>query len=365
MLSAGAFNALLKTLEEPPEHVLFILATTETHKVPATIVSRCQRFAFRRINKEDISKRLFHICEKEDISIEKDAIELLTQMADGSLRDALSLLDQCAENTAANLTEGSVRETLGLSGLGELAAWLGEMDDLQKSMGRFDAFYQAGMDVSAILGQLSALLRDLLMGQMLGDLSVTRLPAKEAEELSALWPRERLLRALEQFADTRLSRSGNKKLEAELCLIRLAGPAEAAAIPIVKQTVIKAAEPPKQAKEPPKPPPEPQAEPEKPPPEPEGNLIDAARDPRWAELMNTIGNPLLKDALSKSGAKVDGDRLVLQNVDSYIQGVLQNADKEIRKLFPGGIQKSQAKANNALDALIASAGDLVIEEKEE
>jgi len=366
MLSAGAFNALLKTLEEPPEHVLFILATTETHKVPATIVSRCQRFAFRRINKEDIANRLSHICEKEEISIDEGGIELLAQMADGSLRDALSLLDQCAESNAGNLTETSVRETLGLSGLGELAAWLREMDDLQKSMKRFDAFYQAGMDVSAILGQLSSLLRDVLMGQMLGDLSVTRLPAQDAEELSALWPRERLLHALEQFAETRLSRSGSKKLEAELCLIRLANPAptEITAVkqkPPEKPVKTQAEKPIIQSETPPEPP-EPPEKQEKPPPEPAADMMDAARDPRWAELMNAIGNPLLKDALSKSGAKVEGDCLVLQNKDPFIQGVLQKAEKEILALFPGGIQKSRQK-NDALDALIASAGNLIKKEE--
>ena len=222
MLSTGAFNALLKTLEEPPEHALFILATTETHKVPATIISRCQRFAFKRIPEGVITDRLRTICGGEGLDADAGALELLARIADGALRDALSLLEQCANITGGTITEASVRETLGLTGLTDLAAWLLEMDDLQKSMARLDAMYQSGLDISAILGQLSALLRDLLMGQMLEDLSVTRLPAEDAKALSAEWPRARILKALAQFADTRLSRGGDKKLEADLCMIRLA-----------------------------------------------------------------------------------------------------------------------------------------------
>ena len=96
MLSMSAFNALLKIIEEPPEHLLFILATTELHKVPATILSRCQRFAFRRITAEDIVDRLNYIAYHEGIDLEPDAASYLARLADGGMRDAVSLLDQCA-----------------------------------------------------------------------------------------------------------------------------------------------------------------------------------------------------------------------------------------------------------------------------
>jgi DNA polymerase-3 subunit gamma/tau len=384
MLSAGAFNALLKTLEEPPPHVLFILATTETHKVPATIVSRCQRFAFRRIEKEIIRARLGHVCEQENIPIDPDALALLAQMADGSLRDALSLLEQCASNSGGGITETSVRETLGLTGLAQLAGWLREIDDLPKSMAHLDGLYQAGMDVAAILGQLSSLLRDLLMGQLLGDLSLTRLPPGEAEALSEQWPRERILWALTQFQETRLSRSGDKKLEAELCLIRLAcfetiGRQETTPALIKPEPMAVPAS--KPAPEPVKEPVPVVAEPEEKPipvaPEPVGKpkaaeasgaLTDAARDQRWSALLNAVNNPLLRDALSRSGAKVDGDRLVIETSDPFIQGVVQQAKEQILTFFPGGLCDAKARparakeTNHALEALIASAGDLVIEE---
>ena len=95
MLSIGAFNALLKTLEEPPEYVIFILATTEAHKIPVTILSRCQRYDFKRISIETISARLQELIEKEGLDVEEKAVRYIARMADGSMRDALSLLDQC------------------------------------------------------------------------------------------------------------------------------------------------------------------------------------------------------------------------------------------------------------------------------
>ena len=104
MLSMAAFNALLKIIEEPPEHLVFILATTELHKVPATILSRCQRYSFRRLLPEDIGGRLNYVAYQEGIAIEPEAVSLLARLADGGLRDGLSLLDQCASATAGTLT---------------------------------------------------------------------------------------------------------------------------------------------------------------------------------------------------------------------------------------------------------------------
>ena len=115
MLSIAAFNALLKILEEPPEHLMFILATTELHKVPATILSRCQRFAFRRILPREIVGRLNYIAEQEGIDLRPDGAELLAHIADGALRDALSLLDQCAA-AGGTIDSAAVLDALGLAG---------------------------------------------------------------------------------------------------------------------------------------------------------------------------------------------------------------------------------------------------------
>ena len=115
MLSIGAFNALLKTLEEPPEHVIFILATTEVHKLPATILSRCQRFDFRRIDNEKICERIQYIAEKEGLSVSSDAATLIASAADGGMRDALSILDLCA-SSSKDIDEATVESVCAMAG---------------------------------------------------------------------------------------------------------------------------------------------------------------------------------------------------------------------------------------------------------
>ena len=115
MLSTAAFNALLKILEEPPEHLMFILATTELHKVPATILSRCQRFSFKRITPQDVAARLTYVAGQEGIDLTPDGAEILSRLADGALRDGLSLLDQCAA-AGGTIDSAAVLDVLGLAG---------------------------------------------------------------------------------------------------------------------------------------------------------------------------------------------------------------------------------------------------------
>ena len=115
MLSTPAFNALLKILEEPPEHLVFILATTELHKVPATILSRCQRFSFKRILPQDIARQLLYIAGEEHIDLSPDGADILARMANGAMRDALSLLDQC-RSFEGTLNSAAILELLGLAG---------------------------------------------------------------------------------------------------------------------------------------------------------------------------------------------------------------------------------------------------------
>ena len=114
MLSTGAFNALLKTLEEPPAHVVFILATTEPQKLPATILSRCQRFDFKRISADDITKRLKFICDSINIKIEENALKIISDLADGAMRDAISILDRCVSDGDEIITENKIRELSGV-----------------------------------------------------------------------------------------------------------------------------------------------------------------------------------------------------------------------------------------------------------
>ena len=114
MLSTGAFNALLKTLEEPPEHVKFILATTEPQKLPATILSRCQRFDFKKISNENIIKRLNIVCEKSNIEITKEALNIIAVLSEGAMRDALSILERCIQDGENKIDEDKIKDLVGI-----------------------------------------------------------------------------------------------------------------------------------------------------------------------------------------------------------------------------------------------------------
>ena len=237
MLSAGAFNALLKSMEEPPEHVLFILATTELHKVPATIASRCQRFAFRRIAPADIAARLKHIAAMEKIELTGDAADLLSQMADGALRDGISLLDQCAAMSEGfSVDLALVHETLGLSGTLEIVDWIHALADgnAGQALECLEKLYQSGKDLAALLDSLSTLLRDVLLAHMLTDAAASpRMDEATVRALAKKLSQARLVYMITTLQDCqqRLSKSPNQRIEAELCLLRLCGTKQAEAAP--------------------------------------------------------------------------------------------------------------------------------------
>ncbi len=235
MLSTGAFNALLKTLEEPPEHVLFILATTELHKVPATILSRCQRFAFRRLTPADISLRLRKIAAAEQIPLSEDAASLLSRLAEGGMRDAISMLDQVAASCGSGtIGEEEVFSALGLAGYSDslAVARAAQENDVSAALERLGELYENGKDLPAFLSELSRLYRDLLIAETTGNLSLTR-GGYRADELRQLHlGSARLLAGLEIISDAqqRMQRSLDRRLDAELCLIRLCDPALGTAV---------------------------------------------------------------------------------------------------------------------------------------
>ena len=162
MLSRDAFNALLKIMEEPPEHLLFILATTELQKVPATILSRCQRFSFKRILPRDMEQQLLKIAEAEHIDLTADGAEILARMANGALRDALSLLDQC-RTVEGGIDSHAVLDTLGLAGGTQTLQMMRCLvaRNAADALALFDKLYRGGKDVAALLGELSDLARDM------------------------------------------------------------------------------------------------------------------------------------------------------------------------------------------------------------
>ena len=233
MLSIAAFNALLKIIEEPPEHLLFILATTELNKVPATILSRCQRFSFRRLRPEDIAGRLNFIAYQEGIQIEPAALRLLSRLADGAMRDGVSLLDQCASACTGELTEELVCRTLGLAGAKRTAELLmaAAKQDTAAALSIFETLYAEGKDLGALFDELSALCRDLLVLKAAPKSGISMLSgiADEAQAVElekCLTPAE-LLRdlSLVQAAKGAVGKNADARVAAELCLMQLCEPA--------------------------------------------------------------------------------------------------------------------------------------------
>ena len=232
MLSISAFNALLKIIEEPPEHLLFILATTELHKVPATILSRCQRFAFRRLSQEDIAARLQYVAYQEKIDLDESAAKVLARMADGGMRDGLSLLDQCASATAGELTAEKVYACLGIAGeqkCGEMMSYIAS-HNTRGALELFNRLYADGKDLGALLDELACLTRDLLVMKTAPDSAVSMLSGvvqdQQAASLAAAFSTGELIRIMEQLEQTMqgFTRSASRRVDAELCIISLCQP---------------------------------------------------------------------------------------------------------------------------------------------
>jgi len=174
MLSQSAFNALLKTLEEPPENVIFILATTEPHKIPITILSRCQRFEFRRISKEGIARRLKLVCDENNIKCEENALLVIAQAAEGALRDGLSLLDQVISSGVTEITEENVREILGIAKVTETIGILEAIltKDTNKMLNVVSLVINSGKDIKYFVWEIITLTRDVLIYKTINDTSL-------------------------------------------------------------------------------------------------------------------------------------------------------------------------------------------------
>jgi len=228
MLSTPAFNALLKILEEPPEHLMFILATTELHKVPATILSRCQRFSFRRIQPKDIVGRLNYIAGQENIDLKEDGAALLARLSDGALRDALSLLDQCAAAGGA-IDANAVLDAVGLAGNVQTAQLMSLIltRDARGALELLGKLYDGGKDVGAVLGELSTLSRELLISATAGEGGESLLSgaydAATLRNLRAQGTSARFIQLCTILQETaaQLQFSVNRRTDAELCILKL------------------------------------------------------------------------------------------------------------------------------------------------
>lgn len=230
MLTTNAFNALLKLIEEPPPHIVFIFATTEVHKVPATILSRCQRFEFRRIDITDSKKRLLWVAEQEGKKLSDDAAFLISKISEGGMRDALSLLDQCFA-VSDDVDENIVRECAGISG-SEYLFRIGDLINAQNSrelLILLDELVSKSKDVTRLCEELISHYRSLMLIKSGADaltVSVTNADFEQLKAQSDIYSLEQIMRCLSLLSETftSMGRVRTPSLYLEMCFIKLCTP---------------------------------------------------------------------------------------------------------------------------------------------
>lgn len=231
MLSIGAFNALLKTLEEPPEYVIFILATTESHKIPITILSRCQRYDFKRISIETITDRLAELLEREQVEATREALAYVAKAADGSMRDALSILDQCiAYNLGEKLTYDKVLDTIGAVDIEVYIDLLVALRDknIQNAVDIIEQAVWQGKDLTQLVNEFTTLIRNVLMLKLAPDMQV-ELTSENRERLHLLsedFTEEALIAYINilQEAAGKMPYMTAKRIALEVALIKMCKP---------------------------------------------------------------------------------------------------------------------------------------------
>ncbi len=364
MLSVGAFNALLKTLEEPPAHVVFVLATTEVHKLPATILSRCQRFDFGRIQPADIAARIQYVAQQEQFTVTDEAALLLARLADGAMRDALSLLDQCVSRSR-DVTVETVEDTTGMAGrdyVYELSAAVRKHEG-GTALALVDRLYQASCDMERLCVELIEYFRNLMILKSVAEpselivasaaeLARMKEESEQFELVTVLHSMTVLQQALERL------RSGvSRRVEMEMALLRLCSPeldtsadsllrriqsledavrsgAVTSAGAEIPAPVAPAASPAFSA------PPVPQAaapapEPAYPtpaePPAPEENGTETAFD-QWNEVLDNLARncPPLSGVLAGSTAVLRGDYVLIQTDNELFKTLVSTGDNKTR-----------------------------------
>ncbi len=360
MLSGAAFNALLKTLEEPPEHVVFILATTEVHKLPATILSRCQRFDFRRIDSAEIVGRLKYVAQKEGLNLTDDAATLIASAADGGMRDALSILDLCASHSS-NITEDTVSNVCSMAG----NDYLIKMADLIKNhktreaIMLIDELHNSSVDMIRLLSELTGHFRDLMIVKVVGGdqkpIVCSSAKLKALEEQAQSFNIKEILSILSvlQSAATAMQ-NGNRRCEMEMTLIRLCNPEmrqdpaslerriaalESGAVkisPKVTET-IEASQPTPAADitedEALPAPPDEDISPE-PIVSPAVDETDKGITPvtQWGEILGILCTtcPIIAGVLQGSAAYIEGDRLLIDSKNSQFKTLINSNDATYR-----------------------------------
>lgn len=348
MLSMAAFNALLKIMEEPPAHVVFILATTEIHKVPATILSRCQRYDFTRITAEDIAAQLSRIAAQEKISLTADAAGLIARLADGAMRDALSILDTCA-SVGTEVDEELVRRMAGItdrSYLFECSAAIAA-HDAPAALALIARLRERSVDMKRLCGELVLHYRNLLLAGVPGGKGL--LSGVCAEEEARYYaeapsvPQQEAARAIRVFAEAgdRMGKSADARIELELAVFTLCGtaaliaaPAAAlsAAVPVTAPVEVEDIPPPRAAQAAPiaaapSPPPKPAPAPQREVPA----LAPAEAPPtelfaRWDDVVEAMQekDKLLYVNLRSSKAYLSGKRILIDGGDLFLDYMRKN-----------------------------------------
>ena len=251
MLSTQAFNALLKTMEEPPEHVIFILATTEVQKVPVTILSRCQRYDFARITAQDIAGRLTYVAEQEKIELESGAAQLIGRLADGAMRDALSILDTCA-GVDNHVDEALVRRMAGVTDRGylfEISDAIAAKDSV-KALGKIAELRQQSVDMRRLCMELAGHYRNLMLCGLPGGTNLLTGTSPEEEAAYAQrreFPQAEAIRAINAFGQAleKMSRGTDQRIELELAVFSLTQPQSTAPVqaPVMTSQTVQPAAP--------------------------------------------------------------------------------------------------------------------------
>ena len=381
MLSTGAFNALLKTLEEPPEHALFILATTEIHKVPATILSRCQRYDFRRISPAAVADRLLYIARQEGLNLEKSASLLLARLGDGSMRDAISLLDRCAAGEAV-IDQQRVQQCLGVAENTKIMALFQAVarQDAAGALQEFYDCYQQGRDLVSLFDELLSLIRDLYIVQSVPDpgnaLESSYFTLEELRQTAQQAQPALLEFCVQTISETlsRLTRSAIRRADAEVCLLKLCRgpqampepapqPLQAAPAPAPRPVpTAKPVEPtPVKGPEPPQPPP---------PAAPSNGGDPEIRDRFFAALKGSPMNPAAATYIRLAEYRAQGAALSIQ-VDeealllldrprllSQLEAAAQKCGFSGVKLRAKGAPVQQETGTDNLDQLLDAARQL-------
>ncbi|MBR3300894.1 MAG: DNA polymerase III subunit gamma/tau [Clostridia bacterium] len=400
MLSTAAFNALLKTLEEPPKHVIFILATTEVHKLPATILSRCQRFDFRRIDPEKICERIQFIAEKEGFKVSPEAASLIAATADGGMRDALSILDLCASVTK-DITEDTVVSVCAMAGNEYLLKFADHIKnrDVESALLLINELHNSSIDMMRLVSEITSHFRDLMIAKTVKDKTLPivcsakklEMIKKQAEDFSLA----EILSILEVLRDTAAKmQSGSHRTRVEMMIIRLCKPELGNSVSSLEQRIaaLEAGKPevsaPKPVKAEEKAEPEKKAEkeapeekeiketkPEEPKGEPEtdGGEKDGKPLKEWEDILAKlrISCPIIAGVLKGSKAYLQNERLLIDSKNEQFRSLI-NADNSTyrdaikkasfdilgKRYNLGPYKKSKVEQDDGADPLAAFARQL-------